>query len=463
MPHRYSLCTLILTVPFLGWAAAPAQPTELVVRLEVQAMPAPKPPLRYQLLPDLRQMNPGNPVLGFANAIMLMAQEGLFNKQAAEQWNKWDELPLKDLPIDKLRGYGEATIAQAKYAARLDTPDWQVLLKMKSEGFSIHLIPEVQRMRELAQVLKRRMRVEIAQGHFDDALNTAEALFALARVLGEHPTLVAHLVAVALVAVNVESLDEMLGQPGCPNLLWALTDLPRPFVDFRKALQGERILDAPYFENIDDKALMKPEQLQRVLDKFESLFGRSNAKDKTVNFSESVERLANDKDYARAARQRLVKYGLADHLIQQFPPLQIVLLDGKIGHEVNLDEVSLAITLPYWQAEPLLAKTRDSVKIPFFQSFVAATYKVRLAQARMDQRLAMLRCVEAMRIYAAEHDGKLPPRLDDIKLPLPLDPINGEPFRYKLEGSTAHLRGTPPPGTEKNAHFNVHYDVTIRK
>ena len=37
---------------------------------------------------------------------------------------------------------------------------------------------------------------------------------------------------------------------------------------------------------------------------------------------------------------------------------------------------------------------------------------MRRAAARLDQRLALLRCVEALRMYAAENDGKLPAKLE---------------------------------------------------
>ena len=73
---------------------------------------------------------------------------------------------------------------------------------------------------------------------------------------------------------------------------------------------------------------------------------------------------------------------------------------------------------------------------------------VRRAQARLDQRIALLRHVEALRLYAAEHDGALPANLSEISVPLPDDPFTGKPFRYEVTGDTAHLRGTPPPGAE---------------
>ena len=66
-------------------------------------------------------------------------------------------------------------------------------------------------------------------------------------------------------------------------------------------------------------------------------------------------------------------------------------------------------------------------------------------------------------MYAAEHDGAVPEKLDDIKLPLPVDPFTGKPFRYAKEGDTAHLRGNPPFGQESVPAYNLHYEITIRK
>ena len=59
-------------------------------------------------------------------------------------------------------------------------------------------------------------------------------------------------------------------------------------------------------------------------------------------------------------------------------------------------------------------------------------------------------------MYAAEHDGKLPAKLDEIRLPLPLDPATGKPFNYKVEGQTVHLHGGP-------LSVQVRYEVTIPK
>jgi hypothetical protein len=58
---------------------------------------------------------------------------------------------------------------QADYAARLDTPDRQVLLQAKREGIALPLA-EVPQLRALASALKVRCRAEVAERRFDDAV-----------------------------------------------------------------------------------------------------------------------------------------------------------------------------------------------------------------------------------------------------------------------------------------------------
>jgi hypothetical protein len=82
----------------------------------------------------------------------------------------------------------------------------------------------------------------------------------------------------------------------------------------------------------------------------------------------------------------------------------------------------------------------------------------RRGQRRLEQRVALLRCVEALRLYAAAHDGRLPAALAGVGVPLPVDPLTGKPFAYELDGATARLRAAGKgPGSE------VRYKITIRK
>ena len=90
-------------------------------------------------------------------------------------------------------------------------------MKLKADGMELFL-PKVQKLRGLSRALNVRFRAEIAQCRFDDAIRTAETMFAKCRHLGEHPTLIGDLVGIAIAAVANNGMEEMLEQPSCPNL-----------------------------------------------------------------------------------------------------------------------------------------------------------------------------------------------------------------------------------------------------
>src|SRR5260370_15674531 len=82
----------------------PPKPFEDVIRMTVYPAAAPKPALKYQLLPELREMNPGNPILGY---LRCFAEQNrfFFGKEEEDQREKSLEMPLKELPV-QARCYG---------------------------------------------------------------------------------------------------------------------------------------------------------------------------------------------------------------------------------------------------------------------------------------------------------------------------------------------------------------------
>jgi hypothetical protein len=467
MLRTLSVCALLLT---LAVPASPQQdtpPTETVIRMTLTPAAAPKPALKYQLLPELREMKPGNPIHGY---LVCFSEQSnfFFTKEVNDQRDRWSEMPLKDLPVAQMRGYGGIALRQADYAARLDQPDWQVLLKLQSEGIHL-LLPEVQQMRTLAHALQVRFRGEVADRRFDDALVTARTMLAMSRHLGEHPTLIGSLVGIAIAHIAIGPLEEMLQQPGCPNLFWGLTSLPSPLIGVHKAMQGERLLLHTEFARLDEKAPMSQEKLDEAVKRAGELVGLLGlfwrAKVTKEMVESWLEGRAKDEAEVRAARMRLVEFGLSQKAVEKFPPLQVVLLDLRYRFETMRDERMKLMELPYWQTEKVLADSpaKQAQDEKVMAGLLGGLAKVRLAQARLEQRLALLRCVEALRLYAATNEGRLPEQLADTKLPLPVDPITGRPFPYELKGATATLRGSPPPGMEKVAPYNLRFVITIAK
>jgi hypothetical protein len=429
-------------------------------------MAAPKPALRYLLLPELGEMNPGNPIQNYLKCFAEQ-QNFFFNKESCDRREKLLVMPLKELPARDLQDYGRSALRQADWAARLDKPDWQILLKCKTEGIGL-LLPDVQIMRSLASALKVRFRAQVALHQYDDAIRTAKTMFALSRHLSDNPTLISDLVGIAIAAIAIGPLEEMLEQPGCPNLYWALTNLPTPLVSLEIGMQGERMLLRGEFRELIEGAPMSAAQLNDLIehiDKVRIVAEEGNKKPKETTRA-WVDARIKDEPWFKSAHRRLVEYGQPEERILRLPAEQVILLDEWREYEVRRDEVMKLGNLPAWQAQALgIGQPYKKAKQAglFADLLVPGLNKVHQAQGRLDQRIALLRHVEALRLYAADHDGRLPAALSEISVPLPVDPFTGQPFRYEVHGATAHLRGTPPPGRETEAPFNVHYEVTIQK
>jgi hypothetical protein len=457
--------------PFLGFAVIVAfalpcvaeqtsSTPETLIRLTVSPAPAPTPALRYLLLPELLEMNPGNPIQNYLKCFMEQ-QKFFFDKEAFRRREELLAMPLKELPARELHDYGRIALSQADWAARLDAPDWQILQKLKDDG-NFLLVPELADLRKLAPALKVRFRAEVASGRIDDAIRTAKTMFALARHLGEHPTPMGTLVGISYANTAIGPLEEMLEQPECPNLYWALTSLPTPLVPLDKGMEGERVAFTREFRELDSTAPMSADQLARFIAHTpRRILGEPWTAAKVRAW---LDARTKDEAMVRDARRRLVEHGLAEERLLRFPPEQVILLDEKREYDVRIDDIIKIMNLPAWQAELLAAQNRLARPSALFADvLIPGVYDVRPAQARLDQRIALLRHVEALRLFAAEHKGALPSKLSDISVPLPDDPFTGKPFRYEISGNTAHLRGSPPLAERNNANYNLHYEVTLQK
>jgi hypothetical protein len=391
-------------------------------------------------------------------------QQGYFlDREALERREDLLIMPLKVLAAQGLQVHGHVALRQADRAARLDTPDWQVLLRLKADGIGTFL-PDVQQLRPVAAALKVRFRAEVALGRFDEAIRTAKTLFAMSRHVGEHPTFIGNLVGIAVAYQAIGPLEEMLEQPGCPNLYWALTNLPDPLVPLTRGAAGERLVTAWVFRELDDTVPMSAEQIKRFIADKDELLGLGKPVKEVEGVRGWLAAKTRDEAVVRAARRRLIEYGLPEGRLLRFPADQVILLDEKRAFEVVFDDLIKTLAFPTWQGEAMAAAIpSDKERGLFADTLVPAVSQVHRAQGRLDQRIALLRHVEALRLYASGHKGALPASLSEIPVPLPADPFTGKPFRYEVIGNTAHLRGTPPRGVENDPAFRIHYEVTLQK
>ena len=225
-----------------------------------------------------------------------------------------------ELPVDKLRHYGGSALRQADWAARLDALDWQTLERIQNGGMET-LADELGPLQDLAAALQVRFRAEVAGRHFDDAIGTAKTMFALARHLGEHPTEVADLVGLWVAHLGLGTLEEMVQQPGCPNLYWALTDLPCPAGGLAQGRAGRSHPGgggpavAPRRRPHDGAEIEKfVSHLSGVMG-----FAREQAGQPPRSVRARLRARVEDPERVRAARQRLVEAGYGPDLVKIVP------------------------------------------------------------------------------------------------------------------------------------------------
>ncbi len=442
-------------------AQQPGKPLETLIRLSVWPAPAPKPALRYQLLPELAEMSPGNPIEGYLKCY-LEQYRFAFDEAGFGQRMALLSMPLEELPASDPRELGSGALAQADRAARLDKPDWQILPKLKKDGISTQL-PDVQALRVVARALQARFRSEVSRDQVGDAMRTAKTMFAMARHWGEHPTLIGTLVGFGCANMAISPLEELLEQPDCPNLYWALTDLPDPFVSLRTGMDCERMWLSSLFRDLSRVTPMSADQLKSFIATMDRLLADSPQKP-AGGLATYLAARAKDEQKIRAVRMRLVESGLMEANANAFSPDQVILLDAARECQERFDEIAKTTKFPTPQFEEL--SERSVAQKPdhayFVDWLVPPLVNVRRAQARLEQRIALLRHVEALRMHAAEHGGALPAKLSQVSVPLPADPFTGKPFLYERTGNTAHLRGTPPGPAQNNAAFRVHYEITLK-
>jgi hypothetical protein len=445
-----------------SWAQQTGAKPELLISLSVAPSPAPQPALEYLLIPELREMNPGNPIQGYFKCY-LEQYRFVFDEENFDRRQILLAMPLEELPAPDAPELGRSALAQVDAAARLDSPDWQILLKLRADGFGT-LLPDIQAMRILARALAGRYRVEVASGRIDDAIRTNKTMFAMAHQYGVHPTLVGNLVGIAIASIAINPLEELIQQSDCPNFYWALTSLPDPLVPIKRGMEGERLTLWGFTRDLDSTNPMSDDQIKRFIAHVEKNSGNDAALKANGGVRGYLDARTKDVAKLAAARKRLVDLGLPEAGVKAFPADQVILLDEECELRARFDDIAKIMGFPAWQFQALYEKLSSGKKEPALLAdlFLPSQVGVRWAAARLEQRIALLRNVEALRMHAAEHKGAFPARLADVSVPLPDDPVTGKPFVYELIGKTAHLRGTAPKGMEQNRFFHVHYEMTSK-
>ncbi|MBM4070874.1 MAG: hypothetical protein FJ271_18260 [Planctomycetes bacterium] len=457
-------CSL-LTLSALALPVAAQDP----IRLSVQPARSPQPALKFQLLPEIRDLKPGNAALLYQRAHSPEWYDVFRRSPDYPKVSEWIELPLDKLPVDRVNALlPRQMLTEVDTAARRASCDWDLTARVRRDGFAM-MLPEMQCFREFATLLMLRARLEMRAGTLPAAIFSLQTGLGMARHIAEGPTLIHGLVGAAIANNMLGQIEELVQQDGATNLYWALTDLPRPFVDMRRPLQAEKLMFESMVPGI--RAAWKDPQLGPLpAEKLNRELARVGTLLSIGDFSNRVYIAVAAARIYPEAKKYLIDQGYPAARADALPVIQVALMYSLAMYDVTYDDFYRWTNLPYWEAQPglmraekQLARAKQKIVheggIPVAEWLMPAVRKVLEARVRVERRIAALRCIEALRLHAADNQGAFPAKLADVKIaPIPIDPATGKSFEYRLEDYRALLIG---PGFA-GERTGIRYELTLR-
>jgi hypothetical protein len=310
--------------------------------------------------------------------------------------------------------------------------------------------------------------------------------YAAGRHMGQGPTLIHVLVGGAITRFMNDEVDAMIQQPGAPNLYWALTDIPRPFLDPDLAVDQEsRMIDRmmPWVKKLDGPPMSEAEA-QATMDemrKSAEAFSNDFALVKPGELDKIGQAFFMVQGYGEAKRGLLARDKYTPEQVEAMPQFQVVGLYAYLEYRDSLDEMLKWVHAPNGLHHPGFQKAVEKhtqaltrLDRQFFRGGlgsvlrladdIGASYrKVYSVVARTDRRFAALMCVEALRLYAAQN-GKWPASLSDVAdVPLPDDPATGKPFEYRVQDNKAVVSAPPITAGKADGVDAVSYEAFLRQ
>jgi hypothetical protein len=450
LPLPGSFFCFVLALPtFLHAQPAAQPPAGETIKLTVHASAIAQPALRYALLPDLADQQRGN-----AAALYMIASK--IPPTAKELWTKADDynaMPLEKLPqqeVEQFLGQFAETLDNVQMAARRQDVHWDSGLRER--GISAPL-PYLNDIRNFNRLLVLKARLQLSRHEWAPAARTIQDIFSVARQLGNEPVLIQGLVESSMMeSVLRRCIEGWLADGNSPNLYWSLSSLPTPFIDLHALAQWERaevaFTDAQLRLALKDQ--LPPQEWRQAIETMARLGQLADAsegegKGGEKGFVPSADKLIQDA--LAPARRYLESSGLPKDQVEKMSPEQAVGTYFVHQYRQLEDELWKGWELPVYQTakgtahadEELAAALKQQPLNPLLKLLPRAR-RARYVFARTERHIAMLRTIEAIRDFAAHHEGRPPKALSEITdLPMPMDPISGKAFEYSSDGQTTSL------------------------
>ena len=435
-----------------------------VRKLSLSPAAEPVPALAYRLLPRRMSQKIGNAALLY-NSAAAMCPDGKAD-DIDEKISQWRDLPVDQLPrkeVEKVLSSFSNSFHYVALAAQRNNCQWEMPLE---DGYSMQL-PHLANFRRIAFAMQLQIRLKIADGQTDQALELMQQGLYMGRSIARGPTIIQDLVGASLSRLMLKEVESLMQMPDSPNLYWALTILPTPMIDMSPSLEYEwevLFMELPALRNLENEVLTPAQASAIVSDLIKKVGGMGDLA------SEGLLPLGWVMMHYSDAKQFMARRGFSQQRIEEMPAAQAVLIYQKQEYQEMLDNLYKWLTLPYSQAQPRLEtgwkqfnkhQRSKGAKMNVFSTFMPALGRISFLLVRLDRNIALLRTMEAIRMFAADHSGRLPHSLAEItSVPVPADPVTGKDFLYKrIDARNARLEATVSPA--ESAKRPV-YELTIK-
>jgi hypothetical protein len=420
-----------------------------VAELTVHPAPAPSPVLPCRLLPPLSEQLPGTAAPFYADAFMALRQTNVDDSTWRKMQSDWINGPLEEVP----RQEAEAALARFEpvfrsidRAARRATYGWEYPPSNYMQVIRT-LETKLSSFRTLGRLILLRTRLQILRGEHEAAIRSLQTGYVMARHLAEQPTMLNALGGIAIAGVMNHGLRDLIQAPGAPNLYWALTALPSPMFDLQPALDFESATLRRMFPEFESATQggYTPQQWAAL---YARIVGepagsvaawRSSAEPPSSAAAVLRKVAAGTVMIAAAypkAREILEARGFSEPELEAMSHAEVAVRGVFHAYQAQCHQMAKWCRVPYWQAEAGIEQARAEAEelgqvglLPLAQGDAQGTpadlrhgYS---AATRLQRHLAGLRCVEAIRLYAAEH-YEAPKRADETAgRPAPVNPFTG--------------------------------------
>jgi|GEM_PF-5497439 len=433
------------------WAESDPCTATAIETLTICVTPSSAVALRDALLPDPSELQTRNAAPLYERALQKVDHSPDYHRQL----NDWLNTPLDQVPLDEICRTNPVPSVFHE-AARCDHCDWGI---PPQELTLDNLAPSIETLiilHRIAQINSVHTRLAIKEGRCSAAMHNIRTNLLLARHLAQDRTAVEMCIGLSLARRTLDQLRNLIQHENTPNLYWALTALPQPFTNLNAIRENEQLL-------WDNTYPLYPDAKQRPLSQTEAL-ALWNKFCRTMVVYDPNDMALISKAYP-FAKNALPSQGYTTEQIEAMPRRQAILLYWWGQNDEICKAMSEYVHLPYHQGMPQITriehqfgskiKALNNSGYIYIQDFTALYCVV----TRFERDLAALRSVEALRLYATNHNGQLPPALAGIPdIAVPIDPITGKPFAYRIDNGKAILESPALYDRE-----GLHWEVTIKK